>query len=112
MGGGLGFLADPLGILNEKDAKTLGDPLGIFGGKSLSVAEMSAAEAAAAAAAAAAANAQRPIPNPFRRPRPTPDTEESLKDDRRRSISQAMRRRAQSSILTSTSTAGSDVLGT
>jgi pyruvate/2-oxoglutarate dehydrogenase complex dihydrolipoamide acyltransferase (E2) component len=62
------------------------------------------------AAQEAAAAAAGPAPNPFRRPKPTPDTAEGEKTDRRRSIAAAMRRRAQSSILTSN--LSGDTLGT
>lgn len=111
MGGAISFFADPLDIFDQKSAAKLldpigGDPLGlskIFGPEEGGGGFGGLVSKVAAEFAAGHTPPADPNLKPFRRPDRTPDTSEAQTLDRRRSISSAiMRRRARSSILTST----------
>src|SRR5688572_9836165 len=115
MGNALKQFTDLLGIIPDKlqaaDKISRAPVLKLFGGGDggRSFSDVLAKVAAEVAAEPLTAGPTGPTPSPYTRPRATPDTAESMKADRRRSISSAMRRRAPS-ILTGSSSP-SDTLG-
>lgn len=114
MGGAVNFIADPFDVFDGKadaiisggigtdklEDKIFGNDISLSGsGGEGSFSKLLDQVAAATLAAGAVDPALQP--KPFRRPVRTPDTAESQLVDRRRSIASTLRRRATSSILTS-----------